>query len=299
MSPAETSLSGFASAKVNLYLHVGPPKANGRHDLDSLVVFAGLGATDHLKAERADEITLDVTGPQAAAAGTGDDNLVLKAARALQAASGTRKGARLTLDKHLPVAAGIGGGSSDAATALRLLTQLWDVDPAHAAAIAPGLGGDVPVALAGVPARMRGEGEHVTPLPGIPRLAAALINPRLACPTGPVFSAHDAAGGGAGFSELDTLPDFPDEKSLAAWLAQQRNDLEAPAIALVPEIGTVLDFLRAQPRVLLARMSGSGATCFALFEDLASAERATVMLGLQAGKKHWWSAACRLGAVPE
>lgn len=298
MSIAETSLSGWAPAKVNLYLHVGPPKSNGRHDLDSLVVFADERAADHLKAEAADTLTLEVTGPRAGAAGSVDDNLVLKAARALQAASGTRQGARLTLKKWLPVAAGIGGGSSDAATALRLLTELWRIDPAHAAAVAPGLGGDVPVALSGQPALMRGEGERVTPVPALPPLAAILINPGVACPTGPVFRAHDAAGGGAGFAEIDPLPAFQDAKSLALWLAQQRNDLEAPAIAMVPEIAETLAFLRAQPGLLLARMSGSGATCFALFEAIAFAERAMVVQRSDAARRHWWSAACRLGAAP-
>jgi 4-diphosphocytidyl-2-C-methyl-D-erythritol kinase len=114
-----------------------------------------------------------------------------------------------------------------------------------------------------------------------------------------VFRAHDAVGGGARFREIDPLPAFPDAKSLAAWLATQRNDLEAPAIAMVPEIGAVLDFLRAQRGVLLARMSGSGATCFALFEDLAFAERATVVLKNDPDRKHWWSAATRLGSVLE
>lgn len=298
MSAADRSLSGWAPAKVNLYLHVGPPKPNGRHDLDSLVMFSGTSAADHLTAEAAEGLSLAVTGPYAAAAGAGDDNLVLQAARALQTASGTRQGARLTLKKWLPVAAGIGGGSSDAATTLRLLTKLWGIDPAHATALAPGLGGDVPVALAGQPSLMRGEGERVTPLPALPALAAVLINPGVACPTGPVFRAYDAAGGGAGFAGIDPLPEFSGAKALAAWLGQQRNDLEAPAIALVPEIAAVLEFLRAQPGVLLARMSGSGATCFALFEALAFAERATVMLGQEKAKAHWWAAASRLGAAP-
>ncbi|MFN4185759.1 MAG: 4-(cytidine 5'-diphospho)-2-C-methyl-D-erythritol kinase [Hyphomonas sp.] len=298
MSAADRSLSGWAPAKVNLYLHVGPPKSNGRHDLDSLVVFSGPSAADHLTVEAAEGLRLTVTGPYAAAAGAGEDNLVLQAARALQAVSGTRQGARLTLKKWLPVAAGIGGGSSDAATVLRLLTKLWGVDPAHADAIAPGLGGDVPVALAGQAALMRGEGERVTPLPALPAVAAVLINPGIPCATGPVFRAYDAAGGGADFSEVDPLPEFSGAKALAAWLAEQRNDLEAPAIALVPEIGAALEFLRAQPGVLLARMSGSGATCFALFEALAFAERATVTLGSEKDKAHWWSAASRLGAAP-
>lgn len=298
MTAPQTQLAGWAPAKVNLYLHVGPVQPNGRHPLDSLVVFADFAAADHLEAVPAGAISLDVTGPQAAAAGTGAENLVMKAALGLQAASGTRAGAHLRLAKYLPVAAGIGGGSSDAAAALRLLTKIWGIDPAHAGAIAPGLGGDVPVALAGVPSLMRGEGERVSPAPALPGMAAVLINPNVACPTGPVFRAYDAAGGGQGFAETGAIPDFQNTRALSDWLGLQRNDLEAPAISLVPEIGAVLDFLNAQRGVLLARMSGSGATCFALFENLAAAELATVVLKQDVARRHWWSAACRLGAVP-
>jgi 4-diphosphocytidyl-2-C-methyl-D-erythritol kinase len=289
-------LKAFAPAKVNLFLHVGPVKPNGRHDLDSLVVFSNMAARDHLTVEAADELSLSVSGPGAAEAGPDADNLVLRAAQALQAASGTTKGAKISLDKWLPVAAGIGGGSSDAAAALRLLTRLWDIAPSHAAAVAPGLGGDVPVALAGVPALMRGEGERVIPAPLPEPLRALLVNPGVPCPTGPIFRAYDAAGGGGDFGEIEPFPAFSDAAALAHWLEGQRNDLEAPAMALVPEIGQVLDFLRAQPGVRLARMSGSGATCFALFEALAFAERASVVLKTR--QPGWWSAPCQLGAIP-
>lgn len=298
MSAPDTRLSGWAPAKVNLYLHVGPPKPNGRHDLDSLVVFTGSNAADHLTVEPAEDLTLEVSGPFAAAAGAGDENLVLQAARALQSAAGIRNGARLHLQKGLPVAAGIGGGSSDAAATLRLLTDLWRVDPAFAAGLAPGLGGDVPVALAAKPSLMRGEGERVQPFPDLPPIYAILVNPGVPCPTGPVFRDHDTAGGGAGFREIDPPADFSDARALANWLRGQRNDLEPPAIARVPEIGAALEFLRAQPGALLARMSGSGATCFALFETLALAERATAVLASQKNTAHWWSSASRLGASP-
>ncbi|MBA3069541.1 MAG: 4-(cytidine 5'-diphospho)-2-C-methyl-D-erythritol kinase [Hyphomonas sp.] len=291
-----TSLKALAPAKVNLFLHVGAVKPNGRHDLDSLVVFSDGGACDHLAVEAAGDVSLTVSGPGAGAAGPEADNLVLRAARALQVASGAAKGAKISLGKWLPVAAGIGGGSSDAAAALRLLTRLWEIDPAYAVAVAPGLGGDVAVALAGVPALMRGEGERVTPVPLPGPLPALLVNPGVACPTGPIFKAYDAAGGGAGFSEIDPLPEFSDAADLAHWLGRQRNDLEAPAAAQVPEIGRVLGVLRAQPGVRLARMSGSGATCFALFDTIAFAERTAV--ALNAEHPGWWSAPCRLGAVP-
>ena len=291
-----TALKAFAPAKVNLFLHVGAAKPNGRHDLDSLVVFADEPASDHVTVSLADEMSLVVTGPYADESGALEDNLVLRAARALKAASGTGKFAHIALGKWLPVAAGIGGGSSDAAATLRLLTQLWEIDPAHAAAVAPGLGGDVPVALAGVPALMRGEGERVEPVRVPGRLPALLVNPGVACPTGPVFRAYDGAGGGAEFAEVDPLPDFVDRDHLTDWLGLQRNDLEAPAMEMVPEVRNVLSFLKAQPGIRLARMSGSGATCFALFDALSFAERASVVLKQEA--PGWWAAPCRLGAVP-
>jgi 4-diphosphocytidyl-2-C-methyl-D-erythritol kinase len=291
-----TSLKAMAAAKVNLFLHVGPAKPNGRHDLDSLVVFSDDQLCDYLEADPAEALTLEVSGPFAQEAGALDDNLVLRAARALQAASGTGNGARLKLKKWLPVAAGIGGGSSDAAATLRLLTTIWEIDPAHAAAVAPSLGGDVPVALAGSASLMRGEGERVSPVNLPPRIPALLVNPGAACPTGPVFRAFDEAGGGAGFAEVDPFPDFADRVHLADWLGAQRNDLEAPAIAQVAEIGEVLTFLRAQRGVQLARMSGSGATCFALFDSISFAEMAHVIL--KAERPEWWSAPCRLGAAP-
>lgn len=291
-----TTLKAMAAAKVNLFLHVGPAKPNGRHDLDSLVVFSDDHLCDYLEAEPAEALTLEVSGPFAVEAGTLDDNLVLRAARALQAASGTRQGARLKLKKWLPVAAGIGGGSSDAAAALRLLTTLWEIDPAHAAAVAPTLGGDVPVALAGVASLMRGEGERVLPVQIPSQLPALLINPGAACPTGPVFRAFDESRGGAAFAEIDPFPDFSDLNQLTDWLAAQRNDLEVPAMALVPEIGEVLAFLRTQRGVRLARMSGSGATCFALFDAISFAEMAYVIL--KAEKRDWWAAPCHLGAAP-
>ncbi len=291
-----TLLKAMAPAKVNLFLHVGPPKSNGRHDLDSLVVFSDMYAADYLSVAPAGTLSLTVSGPGASDAGPDGDNLVLKAAHALQGACGTQQGAAITLDKWLPVAAGIGGGSSDAAVVLRLLVQLWNVDPAFAALVAPGLGGDVPVALMGVPALMRGEGERIVPvaLPG--PLTALLVNPRVPCPTGPVFRAHDASGGGADFREIETFPDFASPADFVRWLSEQRNDLEAPARVLVPEISAVLEFLRIQTGVQLARMSGSGATCFALFDATAFAELAQVRIGLE--KRGWWSAVCSLGAAP-
>ena len=288
--------SALAPAKVNLFLHVGPVQPNGRHPLDSLVMFAGEEAADRLEVMMSDDLSMTITGPGMTNPdyiGPVDDNLVLRAARALQAETGTQKGAAFTLEKHLPIAAGVGGGSADAAAALRLLTDLWGTDPAAARKIAPSLGGDVPVALQGHAALMQGEGERVRRAAGLPRIPALLVNPRLACPTGPIFRAYDEAGGGAGFRAFGAVPPFERVWDLVHWLHQQRNDLQAPAIAAVPQIAGVLETLQALPDVQLTRMSGSGATCFALFETEDAARRAEALLSAQ--RPDWWIRATMLG----
>lgn len=290
------TLHALAPAKVNLFLHVGPVKENGRHPLDSLVVFAGDGAADRLSVVTGDDLVMTITGPGVSdpdAIGPLQDNLVLQAARALRAETDTTAGATFSLEKHLPVAAGIGGGSADAAAALRLLTDLWKTDPAAARKVAPALGGDVPVALEGHAALMQGEGETLRRAAGLPRVPAVLVNPGLACPTGPVFRAYDEAGGGAGFRTFGAVPPFERVYDLVHWAGLQRNDLEAPAIALVPEIGLVLGRLAALPDVLLARMSGSGATCFALFETMDAAQRAGALLIEE--RPDWWVRSTTLG----
>jgi 4-diphosphocytidyl-2-C-methyl-D-erythritol kinase len=288
--------STLAPAKVNLFLHVGPVQANGRHPLDSLVMFAGKEAADRLSVMISDDLSMIITGPGMTNPdyiGPIHDNLVLRAARALQAETGTEKGAAFTLEKHLPVAAGIGGGSADAAAALRLLTDLWGTDPAAARKVAPSLGGDVPVALEGRAALMQGEGERVRRAPGLPRVPALLVNPNLACPTGPIFRAYDEAGGGAGFRAFGAVPPLQRVRELVDWLQEQRNDLQAPAIAAVPEIAGVLDTLQALPDAQLTRMSGSGATCFALFDTEDAARRAEAQLSAE--RPDWWIRATSLG----
>ncbi len=273
-------LTEAARAKVNLYLHVVGRRADGYHLLDSLAVFPG--AADHLSAGPADVLTLEVEGPGAAGLGAGPDNLVLRAARALASAAGMEAGARLVLDKRLPVASGIGGGSADAAAALRLLGRLWNVrlPAAQMLEIVRGLGADVPVCLGSRPARMGGVGEHLQPAPSLPGCGMVLLNPGVAVATPDVFRAR-----GGGFSAVPTLPDaWPDAAAMATGLAQMRNDLEAPALSLCPAIATVLDWLRGQPGCLLARMSGSGATCFGLFADAEAA--ATVAARAPA---FWWA----------
>jgi 4-diphosphocytidyl-2-C-methyl-D-erythritol kinase len=273
-------LTEAARAKVNLYLHVVGRRADGYHLLDSVAVFPG--AADRLSAAPADALTLDVEGPGAAGLGAGPDNLVLRAARALASATRVEAGARLVLDKRLPVASGIGGGSADAAAALRLLARLWDVrlPGDRLRLIAQELGADVPVCLGSRPARMQGVGERLQPAPSLPACGMALVNPGTAVATPDVFRARSGA-----FSEVPMLPDaWPDAAALAAGLARLRNDLEAPAIMLCPAIAAVLDWLRAQPGCLLARMSGSGATCFGLFAD---AEAATAVAARAPAP--WWA----------
>jgi len=265
-----------APAKINLALHVTGRRADGYHLLDSLVVFTALG--DRVSATPAAQLSLAVTGPMAAGVPTGPENLVLKAAGLFEAASG----ARIRLEKHLPAAAGIGGGSSDAAAALRVLARLWGRPLPDAAAVLA-LGADVPVCLEGRPARMRGIGERLDPLPDLPPAWLVLVNPGVAVPTGTVF---------AGLARRDNAPmppppaGFADAAALAAWLASQRNDLEAPAISAVPAIGEVLEALAAAPDVLLARMSGSGATCFGLFGTARAAEAAAGRIA--AARPEWW-----------
>lgn len=285
----------LAPAKVNLFLHVGPVRGDGRHDLDSLVVFADARAADTLEIAPAPGFTLRVTGPHAGAAGPLEDNLVARARHRLEAAAGALPGMAVTLEKTLPVAAGIGGGSADAGAFLRHAGPLAGLSMAQLLALAARLGGDVPAAVGSRPCRMRGDGNRVDPVDGLPALAGVLANPGVPCPTGPVFHASDAAGGGAGFAEID-LPAFDGAGALIDWLAAAtRNDLEAPAIGLVPEIGAALDALRQLPGARLARMSGSGATCLALFDDEAAAQRAAAQLS--AAQPGWWVRASRLGGL--
>jgi len=279
---AETApmLDEFAPAKVNLALHVLGRRADGYHLLDSLVVFAEVG--DTLRAGAADGLSLAVAGAFAPALAADGENLVLRAARALAAAGGIAPRARLALRKQLPVASGIGGGSADAAAALRLLSRLWrlDLPAAELSALALTLGADVPVCLAGRPARMTGVGEVLDAAPRLPACGIVLVNPGVAVATPSVFRVRT----GDFSPPLDLPQRWPDAAALAATLSACRNDLQAPAISLAPAIADVLAALRATENNLLARMSGSGATCFALFATAADAEAAAVAVA----RPGWW-----------
>jgi 4-diphosphocytidyl-2-C-methyl-D-erythritol kinase len=266
------SLSEFAPAKVNLYLRVTGRRQDGYHLLDSLAVFAGVG--DRVAVAPGTGLTLAIAGPEAGALAAEPDNLVLRAARAL--APG--RGAAITLEKVLPVASGIGGGSADAAAALRALSRLWDV-AADLPAIAATLGADVPVCLQSRPARMQGVGEALSAAPALPEFGLLLANPRLHVATPAVFRAR-----APGFSGPAPQPArLADAAALAAWLRPLGNDLEAAAIALCPPIATVLAAIAATPGCLLARMSGSGATCFGLYATAAEARAAAAALPTA-----WW-----------
>ena len=269
-----------APAKVNLFLHVLGRRGDGYHLLDSLVVFAAVA--DLLSAAADAAPGLDLAGPFGPALTPEADNLVLRAARALAAAAGRVGVPRLRLEKHLPVASGIGGGSADAAATLRLLARRWNLAPGtiDLGAIAAGLGADVPVCLLGRPARMGGIGEVLGPAPRLPHLGLALVNPGVPVATAAVFRARSAA-----FSTPAALPaGWADAAAMAADLAALRNDLEAPARALYPPIAAVLAALGSSPQCLLARMSGSGATCFGLFPDPPAAARAAAGLA----RPGWW-----------
>ena len=257
-----------ALAKVNLFLHVVGRRDDGYHLLDSLAVFAGVG--DAIEAMRADGLSLEVRGPFAGALGEAPDNLVLQAARALGHAAGRRAGAALVLHKALPVASGIGGGSADAAATLRALCRLWEIAGVDPPGLARRLGADVPVCLASRPARMGGVGEILSAAPELPAFGLLLANPGMAVATAEAFRLREP-----GFSAPADLPaSWPDAVAMAHDLARLRNDLQPPACRLVPEIATLLDRIAALPGCLLARMSGSGATCFGLFALAAEAEAA-------------------------
>lgn len=261
-----------ARAKLNLALHVVGQRADGYHLLDSLVCFVDIA--DQLMVAPASDLSLTVEGPFSTGVPVDDGNLVLKAARLFSLETG--QGAVIRLVKNLPHGAGIGGGSADAAAALQALAQLWGQPLPKKDAILS-LGADVPVCLETAPVYMRGIGDEITAAPALPPLWAVLVNPSLPLATPSVFAALAA-------KTNPPLSVWQDD--FWNWIAAQRNDLEVPAIALCPEIGTVLEELRSTKAVRLARMSGSGSTCFSLYDsaDAAKAAKAAV----QAAHPTWW-----------
>ena len=269
-----------APAKINLFLHVGDKRADGFHPVQSLAVFTDLG--DVLAMETAFALSLTIDGPFAKGLDGESDNLVLRAARALDS-----QGAKLTLTKNLPVASGIGGGSADAAAALRGLRQLWSVakDDVTLRDIAAGLGSDIPVCLLSQSCFMEGRGEILRPAQSMPRVPMLLVNPGVPVPTKDVFAALKDRSG----VEM-ALPRgrFSDTADLLRFLETTRNDLEEPARRIQPVIGDVLMAMAALPGALLSRMSGSGATCFGIFADDDCCARAAKIL--KKAHPDWWIA---------
>jgi 4-diphosphocytidyl-2-C-methyl-D-erythritol kinase len=267
----------LAPAKINLWLNVVGRRADGYHLLDSLVAFTDLA--DEIEAMPADRLSLEINGPLAAALAGEPDNLVLKAARLLADRGAVAPRAALSLTKRIPVAAGLGGGSADAAAALHALVELWRLalPVEELFDLAGRLGADVPMCLAGRAALVSGVGERLLPAPPLPPCAILLVNPGTPLPTADVFRRREGA-----FSSPEPVTPWKDLPSFAAALAERGNDLTAAAVALRPVIADVLDALHAGGAAYVA-MSGSGATCFALFEVVAQAERVAATL-----PSAWW-----------
>jgi 4-diphosphocytidyl-2-C-methyl-D-erythritol kinase len=272
-----------AHAKINLCLHVGGKRTDGYHDLESLVVFAAHG--DGIWLEHADGISISIAGPFGAGLTSGDDNLTIRAARTLAERVRTASGVRITLHKSIPVASGLGGGSADAAAVLRGLVRLWnlDLDRNDLREIAASIGADVPVCIDSAAAWMEGRGERIAPLPALPGIGLLLANPGVGVPTADVFAAlRERRGLGLGRPTAA----FEDARALVRFLHSTTNDLEAPARAVAPVIGEVLEEIARLPGVLLARMSGSGASCFGLFVDEHLAGAAAILLRQR--RPNWW-----------
>jgi 4-diphosphocytidyl-2-C-methyl-D-erythritol kinase len=279
-----TAARASAPAKVNLTLHVTGQRPEGYHDLDSLVVFADV--CDQLSVVAASDLSVRVSGPFATGVPTDHSNLVLRAAQALRQARGVRDGADISLEKVLPHAAGLGSGSADAAAALDLLADFWNVKPLPGTAPeVVALGADVPVCLRGpAPCRMSGIGDVLSPLPALPDCALVLVNPRVPVPTADVFRLLQIKSNPA----MTPIPDKFDFDGFADWLSQQRNDLLEPACSIAPQIATALERLRRIPAVRVAGLSGSGATCWGLVRDMAQARQAA--RAVQVSEMSWWVA---------
>jgi len=275
----------LARAKVNLWLNVVGRRADGYHLLESLIAFTDLA--DEIEAAPSDRLTLAVDGPLAPVlAEEGDNNLVLRAARLLADRAGVAPRVALRLTKRIPVAAGLGGGSADAAAAVKALIDLWRValPVEELFDLAARLGADVPMCFAGLAALASGVGAQLAPAPPLPPCAILLVNPRVALPTPDVFKARRGA-----FSEPRPVDPWTDLASFAAALAERGNDLTGAATALCPVVADVLAVLRKSDGVRHAGMSGSGATCFALYESVELAKRAAARLPTS-----WWHHAGKL-----
>lgn len=289
------SVSVFAPAKINLTLHVTGQRADGYHLLDSIVAFADVG--DDLFIQIGNTLSVTTEGPEAAAVPADMNNLVLQVARLFK----DMPGASFLLTKRLPVSSGIGGGSADAAAAFRGLMTFWSGGEVAAELYEPHrtpmskallkLGADIPMCLLSQAARIGGIGEEISPLPGMPPIDAVLVNPRRAVSTPAVFGAMQERSNPA---MAQTLPSFAGFNDFVLWLAEQRNDMQSAAIALEPSIATVLTALQSDDSCRLARMSGSGATCFGLYQGADAAKAAADTLQLH--HPDWWVVATKIGS---
>jgi 4-diphosphocytidyl-2-C-methyl-D-erythritol kinase len=295
MSDVQKSIRVFAPAKINLYLHVNERLANGYHGLDSLVDFADVG--DFITIEPADMFTFTVDGPFAGAlsgrdveAGPASTNLVVRAARALARASDHRLDFKITLTKNLPLGAGIGGGSADAAAVIWGLLQYWGLpkDAPYLQELMVELGADVPVCFWSRAVRMRGIGDIFDAVPALPEMPILLVHPGKSCSTPTVFAGYDGS-----LKSLVEIPDFENETRLIRFLWGQDNDLSEAAQRVIPDIGNVLQVIGAQDGCALARMSGSGSCCFGLFNDESTMDAACDVI--KADNPDWWVQASWLG----
>jgi 4-diphosphocytidyl-2-C-methyl-D-erythritol kinase len=288
-------LRTFAPAKLNLYLHITGRRDNGYHELDSLVAFCDVG--DELAVEEAEKFSLSIDGPFALSLTNEpvESNLIYRAAHKLAEAVGKEPNLKVGLVKNLPIASGIGGGSSDAAAVLRLLAQLWDIPPNDPLlfSVAKSLGQDIPCCIESKTCCFQGIGDIVTQGPELPPTAALLVNPHRALPTPSVYKARQG-----GFAQPAPFASNPkDAKELAAWLGQRHNGLTEAACSLVPEIKNVLLAIESTADCLLSRMSGSGATCFGLYADMEAARQARRKLF--ALHPNWWMVPTSLPFAPK
>ena len=284
----ENEAAVLAPAKVNLYLHVVGQRPDGYHQLDSLFVFADCG--DVVRVFPAETLTLEITGPFSAGLPVSEDNTVLKAARALVQALNVPAAAGIVLEKNLPVASGIGGGSSDAAAVLKALSKLWgrSLPEPELSALALSVGADVPACLKGKAVCVSGIGEILTEAPPLPELTAVLVNPNRPVSTPAVF--RKRSGEFSAPAPIDEAP--ADVRGFITELKRRRNDLAAAAEALEPSVSEVLAALRACPGCALARMSGSGGTCFGIFEK--ESDRGTCVERLRRKYPFWWIQSAKL-----
>ena len=285
----------LASAKINLFLHVGARQLNGLHLIDSLMVFADQNVADHIQFVPAKDFKLEITGEFSSNLGLPEEDLVTRAVHHLQRLTDSKLNYRVKLTKQIPVSAGLGGGSADAGAILRQLGSKLNIADETLLGIARSLGSDVPACFYNEPCFVGGQGEKVRLVKDFPRLSTVLVNCRLPCPTVRVFERFDQTGRSYK-SEMELVPDrFEDATALIKWLIDNTtNDLETEAVKLVPEISEVLKTLQSFSSIRLVRVSGSGATCFGLCDDFESAQK--VVSVIAECHPNWWVKAAHLGA---